>query len=220
METWIQRLFLSAALLALSGFGSSAFAQDDAADDDELGQIITPDIQRREVKEADLDSENFEVGIFFGMLSIEDFGTNPVLGLTFAYHITEDFFVEAAYGSSEAEETSYELLSGGVELLTDDERELTYYNISLGYNFLPGQMHFSDKWTFNTNFYLMIGAGNTEFAANEYFTTNLGAGVRFYGTDWLSLDVSMRAHSFEHDLFGESKSITNFEPRLGVSVFF
>lgn len=220
METWIQRLFLSAALLALVGFGSGSYAQDDAAGDDELEQIITPDVQRRKVTEADLDSENFEVGVFFGMLSVEDFGTNPVYGFTFAYHITEDFFVEAAYGTSETEETSYELLSGGVELLTDDERKLNYYNISLGYNFLPGQIYFSDKWAFNTHFYLMLGAGNTDFAAKDYFTTNLGAGLRFYGTDWLALDLSMRAHSFEHELFGESKSVTNLESRLGVSFFF
>ena len=221
METWIQRLFLSAALLALTGISSGVYAQDESADDDdELGQIIAPDIKRRTIKEDDLDSENFEMGIFYGLLSIEDFGTNPVIGITFAYHITEDFFVEAAYGTSETEKTSYELLSGGVELLTEDERDLAYYNVSLGYNFLPGQIYFSDKWTFNTNFYVIAGAGNTDFAAKDYFTTNLGAGLRFYSTDWLAFDLSMRAHSFEHELFGESKSITNLESRLGLSLFF
>ena len=219
METWIQRLFLSATLLA-AGISSGVYAQDGDAGDDELGQIITPDIERRSIKEADLDSENFEVGLFFGLLGIEDFGTSPVVGVTFAYHITEDLFVEAAYGSSETEETSYELLSGGVELLTDDERKLSYYNISLGYNFLPGQMHFSDKWTFNTNFYVIAGAGNTDFAAKDYFTTNFGAGLRFYSTDWRALDLSMRCHNFTHELFGESKSTNNLESRLGVSLFF
>lgn len=221
METWIQRLFLSAVLLALTGISNGVYAQDEAAsEDDELEQIIAPDIKRRTIKEDDLDSENFEMGIFYGLLSIEDFGTNPVIGITFAYHITEDFFVEAAYGTSETEKTSYELLSGGVELLTDDERDLAYYNISLGYNFLPGQIYFSDKWTFNTNFYLMAGAGNTDFAAKDYFTSNIGAGLRFYSTDWLAFDLSMRAHSFKHELFGESKSITNLESRLGLSLFF
>lgn len=221
METWIQRLFLSAALLALTGISSGVYAQDESAsEDDELEQIIAPDIKRRTINEDDLDSENFEVGAFFGLLSIEDFGTNPVVGFTFAYHITEDFFVEAAYGTSEADKTSYELLSGGVELLTDEERDLAYYNISLGYNFLPGQIYFSDKWTFNTNFYVIAGAGNTDFAAKDYFTTNFGAGLRFYSTDWLAFDLSMRAHNFEHELFGESKSITNLESRLGLSIFF
>jgi outer membrane beta-barrel protein len=221
MESWIQRLFLSALLVGLTGIGSNVYAQDDGtSDDDELEQIITPDIKRRTIKEDDLDSENFEMGIFYGLLSIEDFGTNDVVGITFAYHITEDFFVEAAYGVSKTEKTSYELLSGGVELLTDDERDLSYYNISLGYNFLHGQVFMSDKWTFNNHFYIVAGAGNTDFAAKDYFTTNLGAGLRFYTTDWLALDLSMRAHSFKHELFGESKTITNLESRLGLSLFF
>ncbi len=221
METWFQRLFLIALLAGVSSVSSFAFAQeDDEQDDDELGQIITPDIKRRTIKEDDLDSENFEMGAFFGLLSVEDFGTNDVQGITFAYHITEDFFVEAAYGVSKTEKTSYELLSGGVELLTDDQRDISYYNLSLGYNFLHGQVYISDKWSFNNHFYIMLGGGNTDFAGKDYFTTSIGAGLRFYGTDWLALDLSMRGHSFEHELFGESKRVTNLESRLGLSLFF
>jgi outer membrane beta-barrel protein len=221
MESRIQRLFLIPLLLGVFSVSSLSFAQSEPEDDDdELGQIITPDIERRKIKEDDLDSEDFELGAFFGVLSIEDFGSNEVQGITFSYHITEDFFLEAAYGISQAEKTSYELLSGGVELLTDDERELSYYNLSLGYNFLPGQVYISDKWSFNTHFYLMAGAGNTHFAAKDYFTTSLGAGLRFYATDWLALDISMRGHSFTHELFGESKSVNNLESRFGLSLFF
>ena len=221
MESRIQRLFLIALLCATTCLGQVSFAQESGTgEDDELEQIITPDIQRRTIKENDLDSENFELGAFFGLLGIEDFGTNQVQGISFAYHISEDFFLEAAYGTSKTEKTSYELLSGGVELLTEDERELTYYNLSLGYNFLHGQVYISDKWTFNNHFYILAGAGNTEFAANEYFTTNIGAGLRFYATDWVALDISMRGHSFKHELFGNSKTVTNLESRLGLSFFF
>ncbi|WP_039917062.1 outer membrane beta-barrel domain-containing protein [Cellvibrio mixtus] len=221
METWFQRLFLIALFAGIASVSNVAFAQeDDEQDDDELGQIITPDIKRRTIKEDDLDSENFEMGAFFGLLSVEDFGTNDVQGITFAYHITEDFFVEAAYGVSKTEKTSYELLSGGVELLTGDQRDISYYNLSLGYNFLHGQVYISDKWSFNNHFYIMLGGGNTDFAGKDYFTTSIGAGLRFYGTDWLALDLSMRGHSFEHELFGESKRVTNLESRLGLSLFF
>ncbi len=219
METWFQRLFLIA-LLAAATVGVANAQESGTQGDDELEQIITPDIKRRTIKEGDLDSENFEIGAFVGLLSVEDFGTSDVTGLTFAYHITEDFFIEAAYGVSTVEKTSYELLSGGVELLTDEQRDISYYNLSLGYNFLHGQFYLSDKWAFNNHFYIMLGGGNTDFAAKDYFTTTIGAGLRFYTTDWLALDISTRGHSFEHELFGESKRVTNLETRLGVSVFF
>lgn len=220
MESRLQRIFLIASLfIMLSSFTMPAFAAA-ISNDGELGKIITPDIERRTIKEADLDSENFEFGMFFGLLGVEDFGTNEVQGVTFAYHITENFFAEAAYGLSSVQKTSYELLSGGVQLLTDKERDLSYYNLSLAYNLLPGQVYISDKWHFDTAIYLIAGAGNTHFADKNHFTYNLGAGMRFYATDWLSLDFSMRNYAFSHELFGIRKHTNNLESRLGLSVFF
>ncbi len=223
MENRFQRILLMFGLLgALAGVVSPAFAAEDKEknNDGELGKIITPDIERRHIKEADLDSEDFEVGLYYGMLSVEDFGSNSVAGVTFAYHITEDFFAQLNYGTSETQKTSYELLSGGVELLTKDQRDLSYYNISLGYNLLPGQVYISDKWHFNTGVYFIAGAGNTTFAEKNYFTYNLGAGFKFYATDWLMLDLGVRDYSFKHELFGASKKTNNLETRLGISLFF
>ena len=220
METWIQRLFLMLALVCAACAVNAQEQESEEDDDGELGQIITPDIERRQIKEDDLDSENFEMGMYTGLLSIEDFGSGAVAGVSIAYHISEDFFVEGAYATSRAQETSYELLSGGVELLTDEERDFTYYNLSLGWSFFPGQVFIWDKWAFNSNFYLVAGAGNTEFAANEYFTYNYGFGLRFYGTDWLALDLSTRDHVFSHEIFGESKTVNNLETRIGLSLYF
>ncbi|MET0355952.1 MAG: outer membrane beta-barrel domain-containing protein, partial [Cellvibrio sp.] len=125
MESRIQRIFLIGALLVMATAVSFTANADEtkAADDDELGKIITPDLKRRTIKESDLDTENFELGLFYGLLTIEDFGTNEVSGVTFAYHITERFFTEAAFGISKLQKTSFELLGGGVELLTDEQRD-------------------------------------------------------------------------------------------------
>lgn len=224
MESRFQRIFLKGTLLAISlcVLAAPSFAADkkDKNDDGELGKIITPDIERRHIKEDDLDSEDFELGVFYGLLGIEDFGTNPVQGISIGYHITEDFFAQANYGISTLEKTSYELLSGSVELLTKKQRDLSYYNISIGYNLLPGQVYISDKWHFNTAIYLIAGAGNTTFADKNFFTYNLGAGFKFYATDWMLLDLSMRNYTFSHELFGKSKSTNNLESRLGLSFFF
>lgn len=220
MESRIQRLFLAALLLTAASFSGVSYAQTDSSDDDELGQIITPDIERRSIKEDDLDSEIVEVGAFIGLLNIEDFGSNSVEGVNVDIHITERFFLELAYAISSTEETSYETLSGGVELLTEEQREYSYYHASVGYNFLPGQIYFSDNWTFNNNFYLVAGGGKTQFADKDYSTFHLGAGLRVYATDWLAFDLSMHGYNFSHELFGEEKTITNLESRLGLSIFF
>ena len=69
-----------------------------------------PDVERREINTAEIDTENFEVGFFAGQMSVEDFGVNTVAGARFAYHITEGFFVEMAAGRTTTEETSFERL--------------------------------------------------------------------------------------------------------------
>ncbi|WP_020210600.1 outer membrane beta-barrel domain-containing protein [Gilvimarinus chinensis] len=212
MASRIQRIFLA----ALAGLPLLVSAQQD----DPLEPIVGADIERREIKEDMLDTENFEIGIYGGALGIEDFGSNAVLGVSLAYHITEDFFVEAIYGSSEAQKTSYELLSGAVEFLTEDEREYTYYNLSLGYKLFPGQVFWGENTAFNTHFYITAGGGNTEFASNRYATYSLGAGYKIYFTDWFAVDIGLRDYLFTHELFGEPRDTNNFEGRLGLSVFF
>ncbi|MGD8524646.1 MAG: outer membrane beta-barrel domain-containing protein, partial [Thioalkalispiraceae bacterium] len=108
-------------------------------------QVIEPKLERRQIITPKIDTEDFEVGAFFGFMSVEDFGVNAVYGANLTYHITEDLFVEGRVGFTKTEKTSYERLSGTVQVLTDDQRDLTYYNISLGYNLLPGEGFWSEK---------------------------------------------------------------------------
>ena len=182
------------------------------------GQVIDPEVERRKIKEPAIDREDFELGAFAGIMSIEDFGSDVVYGARLAYHVTEGFFVEAAVGQSEAGETSFEVLSGGATLL--DDRKLTYYNLSLGYNILPGEVFIGEGRAFNTNLYLIAGLGSTRFADDDRFTVNFGAGYRFLLTDTLALHLDFRDHLFDIDLLGEEKTVHNLEATLGITVFF
>jgi hypothetical protein len=76
-----------------------------------MGQVIDPEVERREVKEPAIDREDFEIGGYVGIMSIEDFGSNVSYGLRLAYHITEGFFVEGTVGQSDGGLTSFEVLS-------------------------------------------------------------------------------------------------------------
>lgn len=220
MESRIHIFLLS---LFLSIFSLPAMAADNADEtetSDAPPEIISPDIDRRKIKEPRIDSENFEVGAYFGLMSVEDFGVNSVAGVRFAYHVTEGFFVEGAYGQTQAEKTSYELLSGAAELLTDDERDFKYYNLSFGYNVLPGEAFVGRKRALTSALYFVAGAGSTEFAGDDRFTINVGAGTRVLLTDWLALHADVRDHLFDSDLFGESKTTHNIEFHIGLTGFF
>lgn len=182
--------------------------------------VIEPEVDRREIRRPRIDTENFELSGFAGFKSIEDFGTNTVYGVRLAYHITEGLFAEASYGQTEAGRTSWETLGGGVDLLTPSERKYRYYDLSLGYNLLPGEIFIGRNRAFNSALYLLVGAGSTDFAGESEFTISFGAGYRVLLTDWLSTHIMIRDHVFRSDVTGREKTVHNIEFVLGLGWFF
>jgi outer membrane beta-barrel protein len=182
--------------------------------------IIEPEVERREVRRTRIDTEDFELGVYGGVLSIEDFESNVVYGARLAYHLTEDFFLEGTLGQSRAGRTSYENLSGAADLLTDDERDYTYYALSLGWNALPGEIFVGENRAYNSAFYFVLGLGSTTFAGDDRFTVNGGFGYRILPTDWVAVHFDVRDHVYDIDLLGEKKIVNNLEAHLGLSIFF
>jgi outer membrane beta-barrel protein len=183
-------------------------------------RVIEPNVARRKIKTPRIDNENWEVGLGAGFVSIEDFGTNPTVAAQLTYHVTEDFFFRADLGQSTAGRTSFETLGGNIELLTGDERRFTYYSLSLGYNFLPGEVFLGRKLAMNSGFYLLGGIGNVRFAGDDHLTINLGAGYRVLPTDWLAIHIGVMDRVFDSDLLGETKVTNNIETLLSATVFF
>ncbi|MGB5490502.1 MAG: outer membrane beta-barrel domain-containing protein [Woeseiaceae bacterium] len=226
MESRFRVLFLIVAMIGLSGCAATknlfGFGNESAPPptSEAPGQVIDPEVERREIKEPAIDREDFEIGAYAGIMGIEDFGSNVSYGVRLAYHITEGFFVEATVGQSEGGLTSFEVLSGGARLITDSERTMTYYNLNLGYNILPGEVFIGEGRAFNTNLYLIAGLGSTRFAGDDRFTVNVGAGYRFLLSDSIALHLDFRDHLFDIDLLGEEKTAHNLEGHLGFTVFF
>ena len=211
------RLFLNT-LLGLGILLAPAWPPPLLAASDE--QVVRPEIKRREVTEDAIDTEDFEVGAWGGIMSIEDFGSNPVYGLRGTYHVTEDIFLEATYGVTSGDETSFERLSGAANILTDSERDLDYYNLSFGFNILPGESFVGKRWAFTSAFYLIGGIGSTSFAGDDMLTWNAGFGYKVLLNDWLALRVDARDHVFDLDLLGEKRTTHNLEFSGGLSIFF
>lgn len=211
MANRVQCLVLSACML-LPAMPVMAQQNDSA--------LIDPRIERRQVREAQIDSENVEVGIYTGLLAVDNFNTAPLAGVRAAWHVSEDIFFELGVAQARVGETSFEKLGGGVKLLSGDERQFRYYNLSVGYNLLPGEAFAGKRRVFTNGLYLVGGAGSTDFAGDSHFTLNAGAGYRLLLTDWLNLRMEMRNHMFELDLFGSDEVTNNLEWSIGLGGFF
>ena len=182
--------------------------------------VIEPQVERRKIKVPRIRARNVELGAYFGELSIESYTAAPVVGVNFDYHVTEDFFFEASAGRAKTGKTSFETLSGNVQLLTDAERRFTYYNLSLGYNFLPGEVFLGRSHAMTSGLYLLGGIGGVKFEGDQKFTVNFGAGFRVLPTDWLTIRIEAQDQVFKSDFLGTDRLRNNLSAHIGATVFF
>ncbi len=208
-------------LIALSLTASLPAQGAEPPEEKALSPIIEPEVKRRDFQEARIDTEDFEVTVFAGVLGIEDFGSSIVYGARLGYHIAEWLFVEGSLGLATAGKTSYEAITGANNL-SDEERELTYYNAAVGFNLLPGEAYPTRHTTFNSDLYLIGGVGSTKFAGADRFTFNIGLGYRLLFTDAFALRIDFRDHIFnmDADVLGQDKTAQNLELTVGLAFFF
>jgi len=182
--------------------------------------IIDPQVTRRVVKTPKIKAKDFELGAYFGALSIEDFGTNPIYGARAAYHVTEDIFLEAFLARSKAGTSSLEETFPDISVVSTSGRQFTYYDLDVGYNVLPGEIFLGRGRAFNSALYVTVGLGDVKFAEKDQFALNFGIGERLLITDWLAAHLDVRDHVFESDLFGVTKNVHNIEATVGLTVFY
>jgi outer membrane beta-barrel protein len=214
MRTQQQIALLLAALAAAPLVGAQTQTQAPANE-----QVIVPEVDRREVKLPRFPSKDFEVGLFAGTYSTQNFGASFVGGLRLGYHITEDFFVEGVYAQTKVSDESFrQVLPGGV--FPNRTETLSYYNLSAGYNLLPGEVFLGSKRAKATAVYLIGGIGSTKFNQQRNQTFNFGLGMRLLLADRWALQVDMRDHVFSLDLLGRRDSTHNLELTGGLTYFF
>lgn len=224
MEIRFQRIFLVSLILGiLPIFSTTALANstgeaktENAVQDD----MVPIQVERRDVLEDILDSENFEFGVQLGLISIEDFESNLWVSGHFAYHINEHFYAKALYGHSKAGESSFEKLVNVPPLLTDEDRKLNYYGLNIGYNLLPGEVFLNEGVALNSMLSIELGGGSTEFAGDNQFTVNFTVNYRLFLTDWLTWDIGMSDYIFDTSVTGENKTTHNLNLTTGVAFYF
>ncbi|MEQ1802097.1 MAG: outer membrane beta-barrel domain-containing protein [Gammaproteobacteria bacterium] len=219
MESGLRVLLLTGLVAATTG--CSLFGRDDPPMEDAgaSAPVISPEVERRPVTTPKIDTEDFEVSLYFGMISVEDFGSNSIYGGRVAYHVSEGLFLEGTYAmSGDVDRSSVEVLDN-IDLLGSD-RDYSYYDLAVGWNLLPGEVFLGRNHAFNSALYVIGGAGNTSFAGEDLFTMTFGAGYRVLATDSIALHFDVRDHLFDNDVTGEDKTTHNIEFNLGVSWFF
>jgi len=182
-------------------------------------QVVVPQVDRRGLHLPKFPTSDFELGAFVGTYSTQNFGSSPVGGVRLGYHITEDFFVEGVYAATKVSDADFrQVLPGGV--FPQPKETLSYYNLSLGYNILPGEIFIGSAHAFASQFYVIAGVGSTKLDVQRRPTVNFGSGFRVYLSDHAALQIDVRDHVFSLDLLGKRQSTQNLELTAGATAYF
>jgi outer membrane beta-barrel protein len=182
-------------------------------------QVIEPQVDRREVKLPKFPSNDWEFGLFSGTYATQNFGSSFLWGGRLGYHVTEDVFVEAVYGRTRVSDENFrQILPGGV--FPQPRTTLYYYDLSVGYNVLPGEVFLGKSYAKPSALYLIGGIGSTSFLEQRRQTVNFGLGLRVFLKDWAALQVDMRDHIYSLDLLGRRQNTQNLELSAGLTFFF
>lgn len=213
----MSKLSTSFAALCLSTFISTTVHSQEAKSSI---KVIDPNKKTATASTAALDTEHFEVGFHVGMLSVEDFNTNPVVGASLRFYFNEKIFVEGSYGTSETKASNTES-STNQNFIAD--RDFSYLGVSAGYQILKGRSFWGKKRKYNTGLYLIAGLEQVDFAEETETGLVLGVSYKTTLTDWLSLNLDFKDHIVNRNIpniVDEDKTTHNTEITIGLSTFF
>lgn len=192
--------------------GSNVISVFAAEEDNSPDDIILPETEISEINIPTISIDDFEIGVFTGFYSTEDFGTDGVVGILGSYHLTEDIFLNLTIGSGRVSDAT-----GSANLFDDG---LLYYNFLVGYNILPGEVYSGKGKAWSSSTYFVGGVGVTELNGKSNATIVIGGGLRFVPASSFAIHIDFRDNILNSDLRGANKTIQNIELTAGASWFF
>jgi outer membrane beta-barrel protein len=165
-----------------------------------------------------INEERFELGLYTGILSVEDFGSEPVAGLEFTYQLPNKWLLQASYGRAEVGQAAFE--SSQRQFLASDDRDFEYIALTGGFRLIDGRSFWGSDFRFRSDIHLLFGPERVSFAGSDEWGFNAGLRYRVAFAEWLTGNVDFREHFVERDFIGDSKNTMNTEFRFGVNVLF
>ncbi len=184
--------------------------------------IIEPKQQSEPAKSAAIDTERYQLGLYLGTLSVEDFNANLMVGLSLTYLIDANFIGQINYAQSDVGRSTFERREG-FDFLTDEQRVLKYFNLIGGYKVFTARSFLGARFKFDSDLYVTGGLGRMNFAGEGNVAFALGASYRVVITDWAVVNVDFKDHFFKGaDVFGDDdlKTSQNLEFSVGFNALF
>ncbi|MEM9101469.1 MAG: outer membrane beta-barrel domain-containing protein [Pseudomonadota bacterium] len=189
-----------------------------------------PEVLRREFIEPQFDTEDWEIGVFVGSYTFENYDAKFLSGFRISHHLTSRVFIELNAAASKLDESQRTQLGFESNLINEN---IEMYNLSLGFNAVNGQAFISENWAFNSQLYVVLGLGTTAFdiqtrisateveISKEFNDTyRFGLGYRVYLRDWITTYFEFSNYVVDTEQLTFDGNANNMGFALGFSFFY
>lgn len=158
---------------------------------------------------SDINNEVISVGVFAGIVNVQDFTSEFAPGLSATFRASEDFFIQYNYLEFDVSLSSYESYEGSSgPFFTGDDRTFRHYDLLIGYNLFQGEFFPSPTASLST-LYTVAGVGNTEFGGESKLTYTLGLGYEVALTRKISAHIDFRDYIYQSSLVSDEKRMVH-----------
>jgi outer membrane beta-barrel protein len=136
----------------------------------------------------------------------------------YAYHMTEDFAVEATAGITELTSNGGPELERTFAVLEGKPRRQLMFDADLVWSIAHAKMRFGGSIT-HFDFYVALGGGVVDSVVSSGIAGNGGFGVKFFLGRMFAFRLDVRDHVFRQQLLAESLLVNDISATLGLSIF-
>ena len=180
-----------------------------------------------EADSLDINNEVFELGIFGGIINIENFTSEFAPGISATFRASEDFFIQYTYlqadvGLTAVESSSWDEVSQTHTFkYLGKDRKFTHYDLLVGYNLFQGEFFPAQAQANLSTLYLVAGVGDTEFGKESSMTYTLGIGYQIALSRRFGLHIDFRDYIYKSGLVTEnSKNVSVTQISTGLKFSF
>ena len=150
-----------------------------------------------------------------GSVPLYTFG---VFALAYAYHMTEDFAVEATAGVTQLTSRGGPELERTFAVLQNKPRRQLMFDAVLEYSLAHAKMRFGGSIS-HFDFILAAGGGVVDSVVSSGIAGTGGFGLKFFLGKAFAFRLDLRDHVFQQQLLAEKFVVNDISATIGLSLF-
>lgn len=157
-----------------------------------------------------------EIFLFGGVYANDIMGSAPLAGISYSFHLNEDFALEASFSYTRFSSSLTKPVESYTGYSVLESHDAKIYTGDLVWHPIHGKMMFLRSFIPHFDVYFSAGAGVTDSRISKGLTYNFGLGAKIFMTSWLSLRMDVRDHIYIQEVLSSDAVTNNLSFTLGV----